>query len=212
MPSPVWSLPICLDSFIPGSYAILLFTALDLASITSHIHSWALFSLWLHLFILSGIISPLFSGSILGTHWSVEFTFQWTFISFCLFILFMGFSRQEYWSGFPVPSPVDHILSELSTMTRPSWVTLHSMAHGFIELDKAISPARSPKLQLTAEQPSTGKCWIPPKKDTPHPREKEKSQQNGRRDEIEFRIKPHTCQRCLESSNKPCVHQEPETP
>ena len=25
---------------IPGSYAILLFTALDLASITSHIHSW----------------------------------------------------------------------------------------------------------------------------------------------------------------------------
>ena len=27
---------------IPGSYAILLFTALDLASITSHIHSWVL--------------------------------------------------------------------------------------------------------------------------------------------------------------------------
>ena len=33
-------------------------------------------------------------------------------LSFCLFILFMGFSRQEYWSGFPFPSPVDHILSE----------------------------------------------------------------------------------------------------
>jgi len=31
---------------IPGSYAILLFTALDLASITSHIHSWVFFSLW----------------------------------------------------------------------------------------------------------------------------------------------------------------------
>ena len=30
---------------IPGSYAILLFTALDLASITSHIHSWVLFLL-----------------------------------------------------------------------------------------------------------------------------------------------------------------------
>ena len=26
---------------IPGSYAILLFTASDLASITSHIHNWA---------------------------------------------------------------------------------------------------------------------------------------------------------------------------
>ena len=43
-------------------------------------------------------------------------------LSFCLFILFMGFSRQEYWSGLPFPSPVDHILSELSTKTHPSWV------------------------------------------------------------------------------------------
>ena len=59
-------------------------------------------------------------------------------ISFCLFILFMGFSRQEHWSGLPFPSPVDHVLSELSTMTCPSWVALHSMAHCFIELDKAV--------------------------------------------------------------------------
>ena len=28
-------------------------------------------------------------------------------LSFCLFILFMGFSRQENWSGLPFPSPVD---------------------------------------------------------------------------------------------------------
>ena len=41
---------------------------------------------------------------------------------FCLFILFMGFSRQEYWSGLPLPSPVDHVLSELSMMTHLSWV------------------------------------------------------------------------------------------
>ena len=33
-------------------------------------------------------------------------------LSFCLFILFMGFSRQEYWNGLPFPYPVDHILSE----------------------------------------------------------------------------------------------------
>ena len=57
-------------------------------------------------------------------------------ISFCLFILFMGFSRQEYWSSFP--SPVYHILSELSVMTHLSWVALHGMAHSFIELDKAV--------------------------------------------------------------------------
>ena len=47
---------------------------------------------------------------------------------FCLFILFMGFSKQEYWSGLPFPSPVDHILSDLSTMTCPSGVAPHSMA------------------------------------------------------------------------------------
>ena len=45
-------------------------------------------------------------------------------LSFCLFILFMGFCRQEYWSGLPFPSPVDHILSELSSMTHPSYTGL----------------------------------------------------------------------------------------
>ena len=59
-------------------------------------------------------------------------------ISLGLFILFMGLSRQEYWSGMPFPSPVDLILSELSTMTHLSWVALHGMAHSFIELDKAV--------------------------------------------------------------------------
>ena len=59
-------------------------------------------------------------------------------LSFCIFILFMGFSRQESWSGLLFPSPVDHVLSELSTMTQPSWVALHGMAHSFIELDKAV--------------------------------------------------------------------------
>ena len=56
---------------------------------------------------------------------------------FCFFILFMGFSKQEYWSSFPFPSPVDHVLSELSTMTL-SWVALQGMAHCFLELDKAV--------------------------------------------------------------------------
>ena len=59
-------------------------------------------------------------------------------IFFCLFILFMGFSRQEFWSGLPFPSSADHVLSELSTMTCPSWVALHSMAHSFTELEKTV--------------------------------------------------------------------------
>ena len=70
---------------------------------------------------------------------------SFSILSFCLFMLFhgvlmlfVGFSRQEYWSGLPFPSPVDHVLSELSTMTRPSWVALHILAHSFIELDKVV--------------------------------------------------------------------------
>ena len=41
---------------------------------------------------------------------------------------------------------------------------------------------------------------------------KGEDQQDGRRGEIAFSIKLHTRQRCSESSNKPYVHQDPETP
>ena len=57
-------------------------------------------------------------------------------LSFYLLILFMRFSRQEYWRGLPFPSPADHVLLELSTMTLPSWMALYSMVHTFI--DKGI--------------------------------------------------------------------------
>ena len=50
---------------------------------------------------------------------------SFTVVSFCLFTLFMGFSRQEDWTGLPFPSPVNHIFLEFSIMTRPSWVALH---------------------------------------------------------------------------------------
>ena len=35
-------------------------------------------------------------------------------------------------------SPVDHVLSELSTMIGPSWVAPRGMAHHFIQIDKAV--------------------------------------------------------------------------
>ena len=47
--------------------------------------------------------------------------------------------------------------------------------------------------------------------DTPHPRAKEKPQQDCRRGEITFRFKPHTCQRSSEGSNIPCAHKDTET-
>ena len=78
---------------IPGFCANLLFTASDFTSITSHIHNWV-FLLWFHVFILSGVISPLISSSILGTTDLGSSSFS--VLSFCLFILCTGFSRQEY--------------------------------------------------------------------------------------------------------------------
>ena len=86
--------------------------------------------------ILSRVISTLIFSSILGTYQPGDFIFQCHI--FCLFILFMGFSRQECWSALPFSSLVDHILSELSTITHPSWVALLDMAHSFIELDKTV--------------------------------------------------------------------------
>ena len=59
-------------------------------------------------------------------------------LSFDLFMLFMGFSRQEYWSSFPFSSSVDHILLEHSTIICLSWVALHSMACSLIELNNAV--------------------------------------------------------------------------
>ena len=109
---------------------------------TRHIYNWASFLLWLSHFILSGAISncPKLSPvahqtpSNLGGSCSAV-------ISFCLFILFMEFFRQAYWSDLPFPPPVDQVLSELFTMTPmtlPSWVTLYEMAHSFIELYKPL--------------------------------------------------------------------------
>ena len=63
-------------------------------------------------------------------------SFSFSILSFCLFILFMGFSRQEYWSDLPFLSPSDHVLSELPWWS--VWVALHGLALSFIELDKAV--------------------------------------------------------------------------
>ena len=51
-------------------------------------------------------------------------------------------------------------------------------------------PARAPKSQLAIEQPSTGRHWNKPKKDTPHPRTNEKLQKNGRRGTITIKSNP----------------------
>ena len=81
---------------IPDPYIILSFTAQDFTYITSHIHKWALFSLWLRLFILSEAISPLISSSILGIYRPGQFLFQ------CPTIL--PFNTVEAWNDGLAPS------------------------------------------------------------------------------------------------------------
>ena len=39
---------------------------------------------------------------------------------------------------FAIPFSLDQVSSKLSNMTHLSWVALHSMAHSFIVLDKAV--------------------------------------------------------------------------
>ena len=64
---------------------------------------------------------------------------SFSIMSFCLFILIMGFSRQEYWSGLPLPSPVGpcfvrtlhHDLSILGGLT---WHGSLIVSLSFIEL------------------------------------------------------------------------------
>ena len=76
-----------------------------------------------------------------------------------IFLLFMGFSRQEHWGGLPFPSPGDHVLSELFPMSCPSWVALQSTAHNLIELDMSCRAAQDGApalLQSTAARTSSG--------------------------------------------------------
>ena len=121
---------------IPGSYAVLLFTESDFASITSHIHNWVLFLLWLYPFILSGVISLLISSSILGTYRPGEFIFQCPI--FLPFHTVHGVLKAGILKWFAMPfyrGP--HSVRPLHR--DPSYLsTLHGMAHSFIELDKAV--------------------------------------------------------------------------
>ena len=104
----------------------------------SHIHNWALFLLWLCLFFLSGIISPLISSSILGTYRPGEFIFQCPI--FLPFHAVHGVLKARILKWFAIPfSSGPRFISTLyhdpSVLDGPTW---HGMAHSFIELDKAV--------------------------------------------------------------------------
>ena len=89
---------------ILGSYAVLFFAASDFTSITSHIHTWVLFLLWLGLFIPSRAISPLFCSSTLGTYRLKDFIFQChIFLSFHIVYGLLK-ARILKWFAIPISS------------------------------------------------------------------------------------------------------------
>ena len=122
LPSLVWPPPICFYSWTWHSRLMQYCSLQHWTLLLSPVTSTAGYCFWF------GSIPSFFLELFL--HWPpVAYwaptelgSSSFSILSFCLFILFMGFSRQEYWSGLPFPSPVDHILSYLSTMTCPSWV------------------------------------------------------------------------------------------
>ena len=67
----------------------------------------------------------------------VELRFEHKYIHL-LSTLLLGLWRRAYWTGLPFPSPVDHTVSDLSTITHLSWVALHHIARSFTELHKAV--------------------------------------------------------------------------
>ena len=119
---------------VPMQYCFLqcqtLLSSPDRCTTGHHFHFGSVLSFLLELFLSSSPVAYLIPNNLEDSSFSV--------VSFCFFILLMGFSRWEHWSDLPFPSPVDHVLPELSTMTHPSRVALHGMAHSFIELDKAV--------------------------------------------------------------------------
>ena len=98
------------------------------------ISTTGLFLLWLHPFILSEVSSPLISCSILSTYWPGEFIFQCPI--FLSFHTVHGLLKARILKWFAFLQWTT--LSELSTITCPSWVALQGMTHSFIELDKAV--------------------------------------------------------------------------
>ena len=119
---------------VPMQYCSLQHWTLLPSTVTST--NWALFLLWLHLFILSGVISPLVSSSILGTYRPGEFISQCPI--FLAFPTVHGVLKARILKWFAIPfSSGPHFVRILHHDL--SWVVLHGMAHSFIELDKAVA-------------------------------------------------------------------------
>ena len=118
---------IFLSAIIPGSYAILLFTASDFTFSSRQIQNWAPFLLWLSCFILSGAISNcplLLPSSILNAFWPGGLI-VWCHI-FLPFYTVHGILTARILEWFVIPSSsgshfVRTLHYDLSALGGPAW-------------------------------------------------------------------------------------------
>ena len=75
---------------------------------------------------------------------------------------FYFYILEAYWSGLAFPPLVNHVLSALLTMTRPPWVALHGMTHGFIELHKPLHHNKAVIHEGDRWSTWLSKVWEPP--------------------------------------------------
>ena len=76
------------------------------------------------------------SSSILGTYRPGEFILQCSVFLSCHVV--HGILKARIPKGFAIPFSSDSCFVRTPTMTCPSWVALHDLAHSFIELHKAV--------------------------------------------------------------------------
>ena len=132
LPSPVWPLPICLDSWTLHSRFL---CNIALYSIGPCFHyqshpQLGIVLVWPHPFILSGVISPLISSSILGIHQPGEFPFQYPIILSFHTVHGVLKARIRKWFAIPFSSgphsvrPLQHDPPILGSPTRHGLVSL----------------------------------------------------------------------------------------
>ena len=125
---------------IPGSCAVLFFTAEDLTFTTRHIHNIASFLLWPSHFILFGAIHNcplLFPSSILDTFWPGVGG------GHLLVSYLLAFSYCPWGSPGKNTGVSCHFLLQWTAFCHncslwPSWLELHGMVHSFTELHKPL--------------------------------------------------------------------------
>ena len=126
-----------MDLTIQG-FCSIAFYAWDFTSITRNIHNWILFFISLPLLFLSRVIFPLISSGIFGTSLPGKFIFQCHI--FLPFHTVHGILEARTLKWFVIPFSSYHVLPELSIMIHSSWVALHSIAHGFINVRQDCDP------------------------------------------------------------------------